>query len=78
MKVKEYIEWYFAMIDIWCKKFPDNTLIVQYEDLVADPISTLVNVLDFTGIGSDKIAEISSLPYDDRGAFANYSNWLQY
>ena len=65
-----YISWYYAMIDIWCEKFPEVTLRVEYDEMVARPEATLVRVAEFCGASM----AVSAAPNlgDDRGCAQGY------
>jgi len=65
-----YIDWYYELVGIWSKMLPDRTLIVDYEDMVADPAATLARVTKFCGLAMP--AEPVPQPGDDRGCSAPY------
>lgn len=67
---------YHQFIDFWQDRFPDSVFTVHYEDVVATPEKTLRNLLDFTGIGVEKISEIDLEIFDDRGVAGPYAEWL--
>lgn len=71
-----HVERYHQMIDIWAEKFPDQTLVVSYDNLVETPKKLLGQVLEFTGIGAENIGQIDISPFDDRGVADGYATWL--
>jgi Flp pilus assembly protein TadD len=47
---RDYVVWYYQMMDLLAEKLPDNTRIVHYEDIVADPAGALRTVADLCGL----------------------------
>ena len=44
-----YVSWYYEMVDAWLTKFPELTLSVDYDDMIAEPKTTLARILEFCG-----------------------------
>jgi len=65
-----YLEWYNQMMDLMAERFPDITVSVKYEDMVADPHAELRRVADLCGLAvSDRpVPELG----DDRGVSLPY------
>ena len=65
-----YVSWYYEMADVWLKKFPELTLSVDYDDLVAEPKPTLARIVEFCGANMG--AGIPPDLGDDRGCSQAY------
>lgn len=72
--IREHIIWYHQMIDVLAEKLPDIVRVVQYEDLVADPLTSLQAVADLCGLPMPE----RPLPAlgDDRGCAAPYRKFM--
>lgn len=71
--IRDYLRWYNNMIDVLSEKLPESSLIVQYEDMVANPTAILNSVAALCGLpSSDTVPEIG----DDRGCAAPYREFL--
>jgi hypothetical protein len=72
---REYIEWYYNMIDHIAEKVPTVTRVINYEDVIADPRGALNIAADLCGLPvSEKV--IPNLG-DDRGCAAPYRTLMQ-
>lgn len=60
-----YIKWYYEMVEIWRKKFPQAVIVVDYKTLVTETESQIKKILDFLGI-SEQIPGDLNIP-DDSG-----------
>lgn len=71
---REYIEWYYKMIDLLAGKLPDITRVIQYEDMVADPAGALGIAADLCGLplNHGPLPEIG----DDRGCAEPYREFM--
>ena len=72
--IREYVTWYYQMIDVLAEKLPNIVRVVQYEDIVADPTAALRVAAELCGLPmSDK-----PLPPvgDDRGCSAPYKQLM--
>jgi tetratricopeptide (TPR) repeat protein len=68
--VLHYIDWYYEMIALWSEKFPDLSLSLDYEEIVADPKAALARIVEFAG-ASLRAGELPELG-DDRGCSRAY------
>lgn len=50
--IYEYIDWAFEFIDLLHSRYPRTTLIVDYEDMIEDPGSTLASVAALCGVAT--------------------------
>lgn len=73
--IREYINWAFDFIDLLHSRYPRTTLIVDYEDMVADPGSTLASVAALCGVSIPKGG--LSRPGDDRDCSRPYLGWMR-
>jgi hypothetical protein len=62
------------MIDNWLEKLGDQAILIQYEDMVDDPKSTLSRLAEFCDVKLP--SELSLNTSDDRGCAAPYRKWL--
>jgi tetratricopeptide (TPR) repeat protein len=72
--IEQYLDWYDALIDIYCAKYPEHTMIVRYEDMVADPEPQLRRVTEF--IGLELPANPDFAIGDDRGCAKPYRDLM--
>ena len=72
--IREYVTWYYSMMDVIAEKFPKITLMVNYEDMVANPAATLAAAAELCGLGPPEgtLPEIG----DDRGCAVPYAQYL--
>jgi hypothetical protein len=47
---REYVEWYYRMMDLMAEKLPEIVRVVRYEDIVADPGTALRTAADLCGV----------------------------
>ena len=72
--IKEYLDWYEALIDICAARMPEQCIVLNYEDVVEDPAAAVAQILDLCGGGAvpDQLPDIG----DDRDVSAPYAHWL--
>jgi hypothetical protein len=72
--IRDHIAWYERTGSLLAEKLPAISLVVRYEDLVADPRAELARVARLCGMALPK----GPLPPvdDDRGAATPYRRWL--
>ncbi len=51
--LNNYIDIYYEFIDELRNIFPNNSLLIEYEDMVSEPAATLSRVCEFCGISPD-------------------------
>ncbi len=68
--IREYVTWYYEMIDVLAEKLPHLTTVIQYEDMVADPAAVLRVAAELCGLAAPDgpVPELG----DDRGCAAPY------
>jgi hypothetical protein len=64
-----------ALIDNWLEKLGKQAMLVNYEDMVADPKATLASVAKFCGLKLP--AKLNPQVSDDRGCAEPYRKWLK-
>ena len=68
--IREYITWYYEMIDVLAEKLPHLTTVIQYEEMIANPATALKSVVKLCAIedmdGPPLVLE------NDRGCAAPY------
>jgi Flp pilus assembly protein TadD len=47
---REHIIWYHQMIDLLAEKFPNIVRVIQYEDMIADPVAALRTAAELCGL----------------------------
>jgi hypothetical protein len=72
--IRDYLDWYNAMIDMTAEKIPGITDIVSYEAMTDDPAATLRRVAKLCGLSVDD-RPLAPLP-NDRGCCAPYLKFL--
>jgi tetratricopeptide (TPR) repeat protein len=72
--VREHVSWYYDMIDQLAARLPKISRVIHYEDMVADPKSTLAQAADLCGL-DPKDVEIPSVG-DDRGCGEPYRDLM--
>jgi len=65
-----YVSWYYEMVDLWLKKFPEITLIIDYDEMVAEPEAALGRIVKLCDAGGG--AGVPSDLGDDRGCSQPY------
>ena len=65
-----YVSWYYEMMDLWLKKFPEITLIIDYDEMVAEPEAALGRIVKLCDAGGG--AGVPSDLGDDRGCSQPY------
>jgi hypothetical protein len=68
------VAWYYRMADIWTEKLPGISLILNYEDVIADPQAARAQIARFIGLPVPR----GSLPRlgDDRGCAEPYKSFM--
>ena len=69
--ILEYLTWYDEMSGILAERFPHISKTIRYEDMIAEPASTLRSVAQLCGAAVPKDVTLPSL-HDDRGCAAPY------
>jgi tetratricopeptide (TPR) repeat protein len=72
---RDYVIWYYQMIDLMAQKLPETVRVINYEDMVSDPSGSLVIAANLCGV---PLSEQASLPSvgDDRNCSVPYSNFM--
>ncbi len=73
--IREHISWYHKMMDMMADKYPEIVRIVNYEELVDDPINVrneAARLCSIPNLGKEKI----TIP-DDRGYANNYAQYIK-
>lgn len=72
--IRKYVSWYYRMIDMIAEKLPRITLVLQYEDMIADPAAALAAGAALCGLEPP----VGPLPEigDDRGCAEPYRQWM--
>jgi tetratricopeptide (TPR) repeat protein len=47
---RDYVEWYYQMMDLMAEKLPEIVRVVRYEDMVADPGTALQTAANLCGV----------------------------
>jgi hypothetical protein len=70
----EYVAWYHEMIDLAAAKLPGRSILLHYEDMVADPAAALTAMTELCGLPSftGEMPEIG----DDRGCATPYREFM--
>jgi len=50
--IAEYLAWYETMIELFAQKYADISIVVTYENMLADPSATLNKVTGFAGLST--------------------------
>ncbi len=72
--IRKYIAWYYQLIDVLHNKYPDNSIIIEYDKMIADPETTLQSISNLCGIDLSS-NEIPAL-VDDRGCAEPYRKFV--
>ena len=72
---REYVEWYYYMIDTCTQKLPQICRVVNYEDIFENPQNIAKAVAELCGLPAD--AEKFRAPADDRGASLPYREMVK-
>ena len=72
--IRQYVTWYYRMIDLLTDKLPDISRVVKYEDMVANPAAAVGSAVELCGIETPKepLPELG----DDRGCAEPYRAFL--
>ncbi len=74
VNIRDHVCWYYEMIDVFCKKYPEISIMIQYEDMVANPKHALDAVARLCGIATPDL-EVT-LSGDDRDSSAPYRDFM--
>ena len=69
-----YVSWYYEMIELWLNQFPEITLSVDYDDMIADPKPMLSRIVEFCGATIS--AGVPPDLGDDRGCSEPYREFI--
>jgi len=72
--IREYVAWYYEMIDVLSEKLPHISMIVQYEEMIANPEAALKAAAALCSMDASNAA-VPSLG-DDRGCGAPYRDFI--
>jgi hypothetical protein len=72
--IKDYLDWYDAMIDLTAEKLPDITQVVSYEAMADDTATALRNAAKLCGLSIND-RPVPSLP-NDLGCSTPYRQFL--
>lgn len=67
---RDHVSWYYQMIDVLAEKLPNITRVINYEDMIADPVSAVRAAANLCGLPAT-----DTVPFDigdDRGCAAPY------
>jgi tetratricopeptide (TPR) repeat protein len=67
---RDYVDWYYHMIDLLAEKLPDITRVVQYEDVVVNPRAALKTAADLCALPVPENSTLSA--GDDRNCAEPY------
>ncbi len=68
--IRQYIAWYYEIIDILAAKFPEISRVIHYEEMIANPVETRAVIAQLCGLNSTE-TPLPSLG-DDRNCAAPY------
>lgn len=72
--VREYISWYYEMIDLLAERLPDHSRVIKYEDLIENPAAAIETAKEICDLGRDSTPALSL--GDDRGCAAPYHSFF--
>lgn len=72
--IRRYISWYHQFIDILAAKFPEISIVIQYEELIENPAKMREKVSQLCGL--DTIEMPPPAIEDDCGCAASYLLWM--
>src|SRR5262249_32322583 len=72
---RDYVAWYYQMMDLMAKKLPDIVRIIDYEDMIANPAAAMRVAADLCGLSKTD----SPLPAigGDRGCAEPYHDFIK-
>jgi len=74
LAARDYVIWYYEMVDVLAHKLPDFVRVIHYEDMVADPAAALRTAADLCGLPmTDKPLPVIG---DDRGCAEPYRQFM--
>jgi hypothetical protein len=73
--IRQYISWYREMSDALVEKLPDRACVINYEDMIANPLSALGTLAELCGLAIPE----GALPSvgDDRNCAAPYHDLMK-
>ena len=72
--IRDYLDWYNAMIDLTAERLPDIARVVSYDAMVDDPAATLRGVAELCGLGLNG-GPVPPVP-NDRGCSTPYREFM--
>ena len=72
--IREHVAWYNQMVDVVAERVPHISMVIQYENMIADPAAALRPVAELCGLAPPD----GPLPQlgDDRGCAAPYREFM--
>ena len=71
---RDHVSWYYQMIDVLAEKLPNITRVINYEDMIADPVSAVRAAANLCGLPAT-----DTVPFDigdDRDCAAPYREFM--
>ena len=72
--IRAHIAWYYQMVDVVAERLPRISMVIQYENMIADPAAALESIAELCGLAPPD-APLPRLG-DDRGCAAPYRELL--
>jgi tetratricopeptide (TPR) repeat protein len=73
--ISEYLSWYNEMVNLAHTKLPSRSLVVEYEDIVANPFSVAKEICPFLGLNLSSPVGLPEIG-DDRDCSAPYQEFM--
>ncbi|MFW6028436.1 MAG: sulfotransferase [bacterium] len=73
--IRHYLDWCHAMMGIMAARMPDNAIVINYEDMVADPDAALAKTAGLCGLEVRDTAP--AIVGDDRGCGQPYAAFVR-
>lgn len=74
-EIREHLTWYHQMIDALVERLPERSLVIHYEDMIADPATALASAAEICGL--TKPAKTLPQLGDDRGCAKPYKTFME-
>ena len=71
---RDYVVWYYQMVDLLAEKLPDHVRVIHYEEIIADPAAALRVATELCGL-PPPAGPLPTLG-DDRGCAAPYGQLI--